>query len=675
MGGAAGNPLSSGGLPEGGGGGAVQSFGGAIGEGGAAGAHTAGGGPGSKGGASVGEGGGVNGGGPTGQGGDLGGLAEGGSAGDPSGGSAGWPGVGGAAGGPQQTELGACRGVVAAATDSGVYVGWRFKATDPQDLGFNVYRSDTKINSEPITTSTNILDPQGSAGDNYTVRPVSGGTESESSESTTALAQSYIAIPIVNSTGQAPRLVGTADLDGDCDFDFVVKFSNNDQDVTQAADQGLPNETIKLEAYANTGELLWHRDLGPNIDTGVWFSPLTIFDFDGDGRAEIALKASEVSTEDGGDGDINGDGTIDYSSDTGEFYAHDHPDVEFLEIWSGATGETLARAPWIDVAPWGSDGYRYNRNMIAPAFLSGAGRNPSIIIMRGGNTRTQIEAWDFDGATLERRWELVRSPNGGNYGHNVRVGDIDGDGKDELLYFTVAIDDDGTELWCTEQAHGDRVHMTDLIPDRPGMEVFYIQEFADTYEHPISVWDATTGTLIWGAEGNWDDVGRGLAANIDPQSPGVEVWASAGDLNAPTGTLLGARPNTPNMAIWWDGDLERELLDGTRIDKWQSGQLSNLMNASGCSKGTREIPMGYGDVVGDWREEVWWLCDNNQELRIYLNTEVSNHRLYTFMQDPEYRTSIACLTMGYVQATQPSFYVGSDMEPLVAPRLVIPAGQ
>lgn len=554
-------------------------------------------------------------------------------------------------------------------------MSWRLKATDPADLGFNVYRGGTKVNESPITESTNLVDAAGSPGDSYVVRPVLGGVEQGESAAFTAWAQPYLAFPLSNPTGQAVRLVGTADLDGDCDYDFVVKYSNNDQDVTQAADQGLPNETIKLEAYTNDGTLLWSRDLGPNVDTGVWFSPFTLFDFDGDGRAELALKASEVAESDGGDGDLNGDGITDYSSSTGEFYANEHSDVEFLEIWDGETGATRARAPWVDVRPWGSDGYRYNRNQIAPAYLGGAAENPSVVIMRGGNERTVIEAYDLEGDTLVRRWQLVRAPNGGNYGHNVRVGDIDGDGRDEVVYFTVAVDDDGTELWCTEQAHGDRVHMTDLIPERPGLEIFYIQEFNDVYDHPISVRDAATGELIWGPGGDWGDVGRGLAANIDASSPGVEVWASSGDLYSPTGDSLGARPNTPNMAIWWDGDRERELIDGTRIDKWAGGRLANLLSATGCSSGSRNIPMGYGDVLGDWREEAWWACNDNTELRIYATTEPTSHRMYGLMQDPEYRTSVACMTMGYVQATQPSFYIGSDMASPPTPRIAIPPGQ
>jgi rhamnogalacturonan endolyase len=496
--------------------------------------------------------------------------------------------------------------------------------------------------------------------------------EQAPSEAFTALNTNYIRIPI-NTTGstQAGRLVGVGDLDGDCRYDFVVKRANTDPDVTQA--QADPNETIKLEAYSGTGQFMWRRDVGYNVRPGVWYSPFVVYDLDGDGKAEIALKASEVATSMGGDGDVNGDGVTDYRETNGDVYYNQHPNAEFLEIWNGQTGQTLGRAPWIPVGPWGSDGNRYNRNQMAIAYFDGS--RPSVVITRGGNSRNEVHAYDFRGGQLTRRWAWIATNGGGNYGHNVRAGDIDGDGRDEFLFFNVAIDDDGSRvLWNTMEQHGDRFTLSDIDPDRPGMEIFYIQEFGGTYTHPISVRDARTGALVWGPTGDWGDVGRGLSANIDARTRGMESWASTDSLYDAKGANLGARPNTPNMAIWWDGDRERELIDSTTITKWNGTGLSNQMSASGCAAGTRNIPMGVADVLGDWREEAWWLCNNNTELRVYVNTAVTTFRMYTFMQDPEYRTGVATMTSGYVQPAHTSFYVGSDMSPPPAPRLVIRPG-
>lgn len=572
-----------------------------------------------------------------------------------------------------EENLADCRGVVAVRSGNGNYVGWRLKATDPANIAFNVYRGETLLNAEPIADSTNYFDADGEPGASYHVRPVLDGSERGSSETVAASPNSYISIPLNNeNTSQAGRFVGVGDLDGDCRYDFIVKRSDGDRDVTQS--DPFPQETIKLQAYNGNGEFMWERDVGPNIRPGVWFSPFVIFDLDGDGKAEIAIKASEIPTELGGDGDVNDDGVTDYRTAGGDVYFHDHPDVEFLEIWSGETGERLARTPWISVVPWGSDGNRYNRNMMSPAYLDG--QQASIVITRGGNSRNEVHAYDFRNGQLTPRWTWAVPNGGGNYGHNVRAADIDGDGKDEFLFFNVAIDDDGQSvLWNTQERHGDRFHLTDIDPDRPGLEVFYVQEFADSYQHPISLRDARTGALIWGPEGNWGDVGRGLCANIDPDHRGLECWAvGESRLYDAKGNDLGPRPNTPNMAIWWDADLERELISGTRIDKWNGSSLQNRLRATDCAVGNRDCPMGYADILGDWREEAWWLCNGNSELRIYVSTEVTNIRMYTPMQDPEYRIGVSEMTQGYVQAPHTSFYVGSDMDPPPKPRLHIPAG-
>lgn len=574
-------------------------------------------------------------------------------------------------GGSDNASIESCRGVLAVASEGGVYVGWRLKALDPPGIAFNVYRDGTLVNPSPVTNSTNLQDDDGTTTSSYDVRPVLDGVEQGASEVAPVLPSNYITIPLQNPEGKEGRLVGTADLDGDCDFDFIVKLGNRDFDVTQW-EQDSEGETFSLEAYTNEGDFLWARDLGPNIRPGVWFSPMVVFDFDGDGKAELALKTGEIDESLGGEGDLNSDGITDYSDELGNVAPNSFEgNIEYLEVWDGETGETRARTPWIDAGPWGSDGNRYNRNMMAPAYLGGESESPSIVITRGGNSRNEIHAYDLVGDELLERWTWSIGDGGGNYGHNLRTGDIDGDGKDEFLFFGRALDNDGTEMWNTNEEHGDRFHLTDIDPSRPGLEVFYIQEFGGTYTHPVHLRDAANGNLIWGPEADWGDVGRGLCANID-SAPGIECWASAGDLYSATGDSLGARPNTPNMAIWWDADLYRELIDQNRITKVGGG---TQLTATGCGYGSRNIPMGYGDVLGDWREEAWWLCDDNTELRVYVTTDVTTHRIFGLMQDPIYRTSIGAMMMGYVQASQAGFYIGDEMAPPPAPYVTIPAGQ
>jgi len=248
-----------------------------------------------------------------------------------------------------------------------VYVSWRFKALDPAGIAFNVYRDGALVNPSPITDSTNYQDAGGTVSSTYELRPILSGQEQGTSEVVAVLANNYIAIPLENPQGKQGRLVGTGDLDGDCDFDFIVKLGNRDFDVTQH-DQDSDGETFTLEAYTNDGEFLWRRELGPNIRPGVWHSPMVVFDFDGDGKAEIALKVGEIDESLGGEGDLNGDGITDYSDDLGNVAPNNFAgNIEYLEVWDGETGATRARTPWIDAGPWGSAGNRYNRNMMAPA--------------------------------------------------------------------------------------------------------------------------------------------------------------------------------------------------------------------------------------------------------------------------------------------------------------------
>lgn len=539
------------------------------------------------------------------------------------------------------------RGVVAIErTDGSIYIGWRLLNTDPDSVAFNIYRDDVKITASTLTTCTNFVDEQGSASNSYSVGVVLDGQEQERSKSVTVLTRNYLSIPLQRDLNYGGNHVGVGDLDGDGDYDFVVKRGSQDIDPSQGT---VATNTFKLEGYKNDGTFLWRVDLGWNIRQGIWYSPVLVYDLDGDGRAEVIAKIGEVGE------DLDGDGKIDYRSGS-EKRVLSGP--EYFVIINGLTGEILARDNWIErgtVSSWGdSYGNRVNRNMMCVAYLDGS--RPSLIILRGTYTKMYADAWNWRDGQLTKLWRWYLPSGGGGF-HNLRTGDIDGDGKDEIVNGSIAIDDDGTEMWKTGEGHGDRMHMTDIDPDRPGLEIWYVQEAPAV--NGIHLTDAKNGKVIWGipkaiASG---DVGRGLAADIDARYRGLECWASAGDLYNCKGTRISSRPSQCNMAIWWDDDLLRELLDGTAIQKYGGDRL---LTASG-STGSRNAPMGYGDVFGDWREEVWYIANNN-ELRIYSTTIPTNHRFVTLMHDKDYRTSVACEMVGYMQATQPSFYFGVDMD-------------
>jgi len=283
-------------------------------------------------------------------------------------------------------------------------------------------------------------------------------------------------------------------------------------------------------------------------------------------------------------------------------------------------------------------------------------------------------AWNWHDGKLSRLWtfdsddgtpgnEVYR--NQGN--HNLSVGDVDGDGRDEIIYGACCIDHDGKGLYSTGWGHGDAMHLSDIDPDRPGLEVFSIHE-RPKHPYGASFFEARTGRIIWGKQS--PDVGRGIAMDIDPRHRGYEMWASGDGLrevwNVKGEGISLRKPSSCNFGVWWDGDLLRELLDRNRIAKWYwtNSTETALLVAEGCiaNNGSKSNPVLCADIMGDWREEVIWRNREGNELRIYSTTILSQHRLTTLMHDPQYRLSVAWQNVAYNQPTQPGFYLGDGME-------------
>jgi rhamnogalacturonan endolyase len=607
------------------------------------------------------------------------------------------------------------RGVVAVrATDSSAYVSWRLLGTEAQDVTFNVYRATdggapVKLNQTPLAKGTNFTDTTAdfAKSNAYTVSVVTGGKEQPASKAKTPLGtlpanapvRQYFPIALripaggVSPDGEAYTYnandCSAADLDGDGEYEVVVKW-----DPTNAHDNAHNGYTgnVYLDAYKLDGTFLWRIDLGKNIRAGAHYTQFQVYDFDGDGFAEVACKTADGTID--GVGKVIGDASADYRNKVGRILEG----PEFLTIFNGRTGAAMATVDYVplrgNLSGWGdTNANRADRFLACTAYLDG--QRPSLVMCRGYYTRAVIAAWDWRDGKLTQRW-VFDSEDGtpenkkysGQGAHSVLVGDVDNDGHDEIIYGAAVIDHDGKGLYSTGLGHGDAQHMSVMDPSRGGgQQVFMVHESKRSYRNAgIEYRDARTGELLFGVSGKGDewgkgDVGRGVAADIDPRTPGYEMWASFGDLYDNKGNIISkTKPREKNFFIWWDGDFLRELLDGDSrgrrawISKWdwKTEKSETLFTDPECetNNGTKATPALSGDLFGDWREEVIWRTKDNRELRVYTTTIPTEHRLFTLMHDRQYREAIAWQNTAYNQPPHPSFFLGDGMKTPPKPNIV-----
>jgi hypothetical protein len=560
------------------------------------------------------------------------------------------------------------RGLISLRAGTGNFLAWRLLQSDPAGVAFNVYRGATRVNKTPLTV-TNFTDAGAPAGASYTVKPVVAGTETATTLAaapTTALAASYQDVPIqVPAGGTTPDGVAytysandasVGDLDGDGSYEIVLKWDpSNSKDNSQSGYTG----DVFVDAYKLNGTRLWRIDLGRNIRAGAHYTQFQVFDYDGDGKAEVVMKTADGTKD--GTGVTIGSASADYRNSSG--YVLSGP--EYLTVFNGQTGKAMATADFVPprgtVSSWGdSYGNRVDRFLAGTAYVDGS--RPSIIMARGYYTRSVISAWDWRNGALTRRWtfDSSSSTNGsawtGQGNHQLSIADVDNDGRDEILYGAMAVDDNGAGLWVNGQGHGDAYHVGDLIPSRAGLEIFKVDEGTTK----LAAWmaDARTGQIIWSNASCGCDNGRGVSDDIYAGSPGAESWSSAvSGLYNTSGQNIGRKPSSTNFVIWWDGDAQRELLDGTHIDKYGTSADTRLLTASGVhsNNSTKATPTLQADILGDWREEVIWPTTDNTALRIYSTTDATSISHVSLMQDRMYREAVAWQNTAYNQPPHPSF--------------------
>ena len=617
------------------------------------------------------------------------------------------------------------RGVVAVpAVEQGNLVSWRLLASDAPSTTFDVYRDGQKVNDKPLAGATNLVDKAGTKASRYTVRTLAGGKEVAASAPVGVWADGFLGIAIdqpaggVTPTGQAytysAQEASVADLDGDGRYEIILKW-----DPTNAKDNAFDGYTgpVILDAYTLEGKRLWRIDLGKNIRAGAHYTQFQVYDYDGDGRAELAVRTSDGTID--GTGKVLGDPNADWREQGGEVPSRDRTGgvvkadgtmvaplqgrilkgPEFLTIFDGLTGKALASAPYWPAregsnpgtdAPtaeqmketWG-DGYanRSDRFLAGTAYLDG--QRPSIVMARGYYARTTVAAWDWRDGKLTQRWTFDSATPGneafgGQGNHQFSVADVDGDGKDEIIYGAMALDDNGKGLWSSRLGHGDAMAVSDLDPTRPGLEKFGAHEdVRGNGGIGSAMLDAKTGQILWSTPAE-KDTGRAVAADIDPRFPGTETWATnSTTLYTAQGKPIEGvkRPGEASFVVWWDGDDLRELFDKNRINKWdwKAGKSHTLLQADGvvASNGTKNVPVVSADLLGDWREEVIWHTPDEKFLRVYTTPHPTERRLVTLMHDPQYRVAVAWQNTAYNQPPYPSFFIGEGMATPPVPNVML----
>lgn len=602
------------------------------------------------------------------------------------------------------------RGVVAVRNGQQVVVSWRQLMADKADEAFDVYRNGKKLNKVPLTKGgTFFVDEQPLKGKaTYEVR---GGGKNGKYTLQAGSPDGYLPVKLQKpADGKTPddqtfsytaNDASVADVDGDGQYEIILKW-----DPTNAHDNahdGYTGPTI-FDCYRLDGKLLWRIDMGINIRSGAHYVPFIVYDLDGDGKAELIVRTSDGTRD--GKGHIIGDATADYrhrpqtdaqqptpEREWGKYNRQGRPMTgriltgpEYITVFNGLTGEVMDTKPYIpergNLMDWG-DNYanRSDRMLAGVGYLDG--KRASAIFCRGYYTRTVIAAWDWDGKELRQHWVFdTNNPEWASYAgqgnHNLRVADVDGDGCDEITYGAMAVDHDGRGLYNTGMGHGDAIHLMAFDPSTPELQVWDCHE---NHRDGSELRNARTGEIIFQVPSK-SDVGRCMAADIDPTNPGVEMWSSdshgirnikgeviysAQDPTDPQHQqhlMLNGRHLSVNFGIWWDGDLLRELLDHETVSKydWEHHQIVDLITFPGIvfNNGTKSNPCLSADILGDWREEVIARTPDSDELRIFVSPIPTEHRINCLMQDIPYRLSTAAQNVGYNQPSEPGFYLGPD---------------
>ena len=590
------------------------------------------------------------------------------------------------------------RGLVAVKTTKGVYCSWRIQADEYYDVKYNLYRDGTRVNAEPLDVS-NFTDASGSESSQYTVKAVLNGVEQQASKAATVFKSNYKEIKIKHDASlkatYEPNDACCADVDGDGEVEILMKFNNKEEGEQLYPKNGPTINGVATKEYSmlaclkQDGTVLWWVNCGPNMgDFQNNEQNIVGYDWDMDGKAEVVMRLEEGSTVHMADGTTytigangkNGSSWTNYrepkASGSVEWFTH--YGKEFLWYCEGATGkpyqciefplkrledgETDLKAAWGD-----GYGHRSSKYFFGAPYLDG--KHPSIFLGRGIYTRHKFIAYDVDPKThdLKVRWKWTNNQPGSPwYGqgyHNYIVADVDWDGRDEIVWGSMVIDDNGMGLSTTGLGHGDAQHIGDFNPYIHGQEMFACNE-----DNPSNNYRDATTSKIYYRKTDTNDDGRCLAGNFYNDFPGA-VGHSAHDTPISTVTNEHVSTNTNglsmNFRIYWDGDLLEECFNNTEVTKPGVGTIATFLGAY-SNNSTKATPCYQGDIFGDWREEVIErTADNN--IRIYTTNEPTKWRNYSLWYDHQYRNGMVWQPCGYNQPPHVSYFLGELEGITIAP--------
>ena len=623
------------------------------------------------------------------------------------------------------------------------FASWRLLGTDDQNTTFALLKNGETI-QDNICKSTNVNGISASATDKFQVVTYQNGKVVETSAEVTPWEKYYLEVKLDKPANGAlggtysPNDCSVGDVDGDGQYEIFVKWDPSNSKDNSQSDK---TDNVFLDCYKLDGTKLWRIDLGVNIRAGAHYTQFMVYDFDKDGRAELMCKTAPGS-KDGQGNFVNqaatdenikaADNTKDWRTSAGRI----NGGQEYLTVFNGETGaaiHTIAYYPnrnakaelseaagtfnWDDRSgknDKGDYGNRGERYLACVAYLGGTEANASAVFCRGYYTYAYLWAVDFDGQQLKTRWlhssdkkdtYRLMDANGqeqtlqgtictsglgrytmyANGNHNLTVGDVDGDGKDEIVWGSAALDDDGKMLYAVGFGHGDAIHLGDMDPDRPGLELFDVHEEKGRY--PWDLHDAATGEILWQGGQHGVDNGRGLAADIVESSRGYEFWSSYGGFddnpdyvanskdsdkqpyrnqnpfNAISGLQAGNKKPSMNFRIYWDGDAQDELLDGTTIAKYNKDSDATTLGVGSSSitgqsnNSTKATPNLSADIFGDWREELILRNSSNDALNIFSTVIPTDYRVPTLMHDHTYRMAIAWQNVAYNQPPHLGYYL------------------